>query len=510
MALNECLLSTLYLSLSLFIGAVLLFNLARSTKTKTKSKSKSNLNLPPFPPKLPIIGNLHQFGTLPHRSLRDLSLKYGDVMMLQFGQKKTPSLVVSSAQVAREIMKTHDLDFSNRSQTTAAKLVLYECNDIGFGNYGEDWRQKKKICVHQFLSAKMVESFRVRREEEVAELVKKLREASSNDACNVDLRELFMSTPMNIIYKCVFGQNYSEHNYSKVKDSIRKAMAHLTDFTFRDHFPLLGWVDVLRGKIREYKSTFKALDASLDQAIDDYLTQNTHSKQNDFVAIHLQSQNDSMLNFQVTRNNIKSITTDMLVGGADTIASTIEWTISELVTNPAVMKKVQEEVRTVVGHKSSVEENDVNQMHYLKCVIKETLRLHPPSPLLAPRETISSLKLKGYDIPAKTVVFINAWAIHRDPQLWESPEVFLPERFENRQVDFKDQEYLQFIPFGFGRRGCPGVNFATATIEYALANLLYYFDWKLPETDTLDMTEIFAFVVSKKVPLHLKPQPVSF
>lgn len=203
----------------------------------------------------------------------------------------------------------------------------------------------------------------------------------------------------------------------------------------------------------------------------------------------------------------------MFVGGTDTTSAALEWAMSELIRNPIIMEKVQEEVRRVVGHKSNLEEDDVNQMHYLKCVVKETLRLHPPTPLLAPRQTMTSVKLKGYDIPEKTMVYINAWAMQMDPELWERPEEFLPERFENSQVDFKAQEYFQFIPFGFGRRGCPGMNFAIASIEYTLASLLYWFDWKLPkENDTLDidMSERFGLVVSKKIPLHLKPKSFSF
>jgi len=200
------------------------------------------------------------------------------------------------------------------------------------------------------------------------------------------------------------------------------------------------------------------------------------------------------------------------VGGTDTTSSALEWTMSELVRNPIIMKKVQEEIRTVVGHKSNVEESDVNKMHYLKCVIKETLRVHPPAPLVVPRVSGSDVKLKGYDIPAKTTIYINAWAIQRDPKFWESPEEFLPERFKNTEVDFKGQEDFHFIPFGFGRRGCPGVSFGIASVEYVLANLLYWFDWKLPETDTqnVDMNEMFGLVVSRKVPLCLKPTSYSY
>jgi cytochrome P450 len=201
----------------------------------------------------------------------------------------------------------------------------------------------------------------------------------------------------------------------------------------------------------------------------------------------------------------------MFVGATDTTSATLEWTISELMRHPTVMKKVQEEVRRVVGNKSKVEENDINEMHYLKCVVKESLRLHPATPLMAPRETISSVNLNGYDIPEKTMVFVNSWAIQRDPKNWQNPEEFMPERFENSIINFIGQDF-QFIPFGFGRRGCPGMHFGVATVEYILANLLYWFNWKLPTEINLgkqdidiDMNEVFGLVTTKKEPLHLKP-----
>ena len=199
---------------------------------------------------------------------------------------------------------------------------------------------------------------------------------------------------------------------------------------------------------------------------------------------------------------------DMFIAGTDTTTSVLEWTIAELARNPTMMKKAQEEVRKVVGKKTKIDENDILKMEYLECVIKESLRVHPPAPLLLPRETSEMVKLGGYCIPSKTRVFFNAWAIQRDPNIWENPEQFIPERFMNNPVDFKGQE-CHCLPFGAGRRICPGMNFAFASIEYVLANLLQWFDWKLADDNMvakdMDMSEDMGIALVKKNPLFLKP-----
>lgn len=193
----------------------------------------------------------------------------------------------------------------------------------------------------------------------------------------------------------------------------------------------------------------------------------------------------------------------MFVGGTDTTSTILEWSMAELVKNPSIMKRAQEEVRRVVNKKSKIDVNDINKMDYLKCILKETLRLHPPLPLSVPRETITSVKIGGYDIPAKTKVFANIWAIQRDLKVWERPEEFIPERFEDSPIDYKGQDF-EFIPFGGGRRGCPGMTFGVASVENVVANLLCWFDWKLKGED-MDMTEINALTASKKIPLRLEP-----
>lgn len=194
----------------------------------------------------------------------------------------------------------------------------------------------------------------------------------------------------------------------------------------------------------------------------------------------------------------------MFIGGTDTTATTMEWTMAELMKNPSIMKKAQEEVRRVVGNKLKVDESDLDQMTYLKCIVKETLRHHSG---IIPRQTTTSIKLEGYDIPSNTKVLINAWGIQRDPRIWEKPDDYIPERFIDNPTDFKSQD-KKYIPFGFGRRVCPGISFALKEVEYVLANLLFLFDWKLPDgqgPEDLDMSEVFYLVNRKKESLMIVP-----
>lgn len=198
----------------------------------------------------------------------------------------------------------------------------------------------------------------------------------------------------------------------------------------------------------------------------------------------------------------------MFVGGTDTTSTAIEWAMAELIRKPSSMKKAQAEVRRVVGNKGKVEEQDIIEMDYLKCVVKETLRLHPPLPLILPRESSAPVKLGNYDIPPKTRLVINVWAIQRDPKLWNNPEEFIPERFNDNPIDYKGQDF-EFIPFGSGRRVCPGLSFGLSVVEYVVASLLYWFNWDLPDganCESLDMSEAHGLTVNKKTNLLLAPK----
>ncbi|XP_023001248.1 cytochrome P450 71A1-like [Cucurbita maxima] len=467
------------------------------------------VNLPPSPPKLPILGNLHQLGRYPHRSLQELSKKYGPLVFLRLGL--IPTLVVSSADIVREIFKNHDISFSNRPKSTAANLFFYGYKDVGFSPYGEYWRGLKKICTLELLSQRRIHEFQYVREEEVEILVNKVHKASSS-GLSVNLSELITSTSNNIVSRCIFGEKFEDENGKSRFGELTRRMAKLVvAFSVGDFYPAFGWIDNITGLIGQLKETSRALDTFLEQLIEEHKTKKRDDFQGDredFVDILLQVQQKDDLGFEFTRESLKSVLEDMFIAGTDTTASVLEWAIAELARNPTVMKKAQQEIREVVGKKLKIDSDDIVKMEYLRSVIKESLRVHPPAPLLLPRETSEMVKLGGYCIPSKTRVFFNVWAIQRDPKIWENPEEFIPERFMNNPVDFKGQG-CHFLPFGGGRRICPGMNFAFASIEYVLANLLHSFDWKLPDDSMMaqdvDMSEDMGLALIKKHPLVLKP-----
>ncbi|KAI3505780.1 hypothetical protein L1887_28023 [Cichorium endivia] len=211
--------------------------------------------------------------------------------------------------------------------------------------------------------------------------------------------------------------------------------------------------------------------------------------------------------FPLTVDNVKAIIFDVFAGSVGAAGTTIEWALSELIRNPRVMEKLQTELRQVLNGKERIQEEDIQDLSYLNQVIKETLRLHPPAPFLIPRQSTEPSIFAGYDIPKKTKLLINAFAINRDPEYWKDPESYIPERFETNNINTVGADY-EYLPFGAGRRGCPGVGLGLANVRLPLASMLYHFNWKLPNgtnNEDLDMSENYGISASRKYELFLVP-----
>ncbi|KAJ0974857.1 hypothetical protein J5N97_016822 [Dioscorea zingiberensis] len=466
--------------------------------------SRRRRNLPPGPWQLPILGNIHQLDPLAHRSLLHLAEKHGPLMHLQLG--RIPAIIVSSPDIASEILKTLDLAFSSRPSLPPSAVKFWYGGRLA--KYDEHWRQVTKLCMLEIFSMRRVQSFRRVREDEVDVLIQTIRQSSSS---LVNLSKMFVFITNNITSREVFGKRFTydgECNWSPDHDIFKEIIQLLSEFTAKHLLPSLEWLRKNSSFKEKLEKSFERMDQLFEREIERHCSNGDgdDSGERDFLSVLLKHHVDPNLGFSFTRDDIKAIMQMIFFGGSDTTSSILEWGISELIKNPRVMKKAQDEVRGVVGNKGKVEESDLQQLQYLKLVINETLRLHPPAPLLIPRECREECNVQGYKIPVGTMVIVNAWAIMRDPKLWENPEDFIPERFNGVAINYRGQDF-QFIPFGAGRRICPGMQLGIAVVEITLANVLYHFNWELPAGTDMDMTESLAVILHKKSPLILKATP---
>ncbi|GMY30997.1 cytochrome P450 71D11-like [Fagus crenata] len=487
---------------------------------KIGKKSKTNhstLNLPPGPWKLPIIGNMHQLvGSLPHCALRDMAKKHGPLMHLRLGEVST--IVVSSPEIAREVMKTHDVIFASRPTSLTIKIFTYDSTDIIFAPYGNYWRQLRKICTLELLSSKRVESYQPIREEELSTLIKWI---ASKAGSTINLTEKTYATTYSITSRAAFGKKCKDQE--KFISIVKQAIEVAAGFNIVDVFPSVKLLHLISGMSTKLEKIHQEVYRIMGNIINEHIEQKATTKADDedaeaedlvdvLLKFHQEHGGDN--EFSLTTGHIKAVIMDMFSAGSETSATTVDWAMSEMIKNPRVMKKAQAEVREVFNRRGKVDETCINEMKYLKSIIKETLRLHSPA-LLLPRECNERCIINGYEIPYKTNVIINVWAIGRDPKHWTEAEKFYPERFLDSSIDYKGTNF-EYIPFGSGRRMCPGITFGIANVELPLALFLYHFDWKLPngmKNEDLDMTEAFGITVRRKddlqlIPIDYHPLPV--
>ncbi|XP_048544184.1 desmethyl-deoxy-podophyllotoxin synthase-like [Triticum urartu] len=464
------------------------------------------VRLPPSPWALPVLGHLHHLAwDLPHRAMRDLARRHGPVVMLRLGG--LPVVVASSADAAREVMVSHDVDFASRHMSRMVRLSIPQgAEGIIFAPYGDEWRQLRKICTVELLSARRVHSFRPVREEEAGRLLRAVALSASRGTAN--LSELLSVYAADSSVRAVIGSRFKDRDAFLAL--LRRGTKLFAGMSLPDLYPSSRVAMLLSrtpGRMRQHR---QELAAFMDAIVREHQeVRRADDGEEDLLDVLLRIQREGDLQFPLSTDNIKSAVGDMFAGGSETAATTLQWAMSELVRNPRAMRKAQDEVRLALAGQPTVTESSLADLNYLRLVVKEVLRLHPPAPLLLPRECRSDgCRVLGYDVPKGTMVLVNAWAITRDPVHWEAAEEFVPERFERGEAaDFKGTD-MEYTPFGAGRRMCPGMAFGLANVELALAGLLYHFDWELPggaEAGELDMAEEMGVTVRRRHDLVLVP-----
>ncbi|KAL8122913.1 trimethyltridecatetraene synthase-like [Apium graveolens] len=475
---------------------------------------RCKINPPPGPKAWPIIGNLNLIGPLPHRSIHQLSQKYGPVMQVRFGS--FPVVIGSSVEMAKLFLTNMDANFSGRPKTASGKHTTYNYSDITWSPYGAYWRQARKWCVTELFSRKRIQSYEYIRREETKALLKELHVASGT---NVVVKDYLAKLSLNVISRMVLGKKYSDDEEeqngivsSKEFTSMIEELFYLNGvLNIGDSIPWIDFLD-LQGYVKRMKSLSIKFDRFLEHVLDEHNERRKNEKRDfvakDMVDVLLQLADDPNLEVKIHRHGVKAFTQDLLAGGTESSAVTVEWAISELLCKPKIFEKATEELDRVIGRNRWVEEDDMKDLPYIQAIVKETMRLHPVAPLLAPREAREDCKIGEYDIVKGTRILVSVWTIGRDPALWEEPDEFVPERFIGKNIDVIGTDF-ELLPFGAGRRMCPGYALGLKVIESSLANLLHGFNWKLPDSlqkDDVNMEEIFGLSTPKKIPLVIVPE----
>ncbi|CAM0948954.1 unnamed protein product [Alopecurus aequalis] len=478
--------------------------------TRRRSRSTPRLPLPPSPPGWPVIGHLHLLTDMPHHALAELAATMrAPLLHLHLGS--IPAIVISKPDLARAALTTNDAAMASRPHLLSGQFLSFGCSDVTFAPAGAYHRMARRVVVSELLSARRVATYGAVRGKELRRMLAHLTKNTAPDA-PVDLSECFLNLANDVLCRVAFGRRFPHGKDDKLAAVLAEAQDLFAGFTIGDFFPQLEPVaSTVTGLRRRLKSCLADLREVCDDIVEEHISGKHQripgDREEDFVDVLLRVQKSPDLEVKLTDDNLKALVLDMFVAGTDTTFATLEWVMTELVRHPRILKKAQDEVRRVVGSKGRVEESDLAELHYMRAIIKETFRLHPAVPLLVPRESVAACTLGGYHIPAKTRIFINTFAMGRDPEIWENPLEYSPERFEGSggEIDLKDPDY-KLLPFGGGRRGCPGYTFALATVQVSLASLLYHFEWALPAgvcAEDVSLEESFGLATRKKEPLFV-------
>ncbi|XP_031113804.1 geraniol 8-hydroxylase-like [Ipomoea triloba] len=495
---------------SIVLATLLAWTFVHGLCLLAKRCSTSSLakKLPPGPFPLPIIGNLHHLlGGQPHKSLALLAQKYGPVMNLKLGMINT--VVISSSTIAKEALQNQDLLFSSRPIPDALRAHNHSQFSVIWLPVSSKWRTLRKIMISTIFSGAKLDTNQQLRVRKIQELIIYCQNKSHVGEA-VDLGRAAFRTTLNLLWNTIFSKDLADpysDSAKEFKELVWKIMEEAGKPNLVDHFPFLEKFDP-QGSRRRMTGYFTQGLELFNELIDERLEERKVRGSRNVDVLDLLLNISQERPEEIDRTQILHVCLDLFVAGTDTSSSTLEWAIAELLKNPNIMAKAQAELADVIGKGKQLREADVTHLPYLQCVIKETLRIHPPTPFIM-RKVEQDVTLCGYTIPKDSQVLANVWAIGRDSSIWENPLTFNPERFWNLQVDVKGQDF-ELIPFGTGRRICPALPMAMRMVPIMVGSLLNSFQWKLDGDIApmdLDMEEKSGITLTKAQPLRAIPIP---
>ncbi|KAF3434148.1 hypothetical protein FNV43_RR25251 [Rhamnella rubrinervis] len=494
-----------------FLLSALVFFLTQKAKY-----SKRRPNLPPGPPGWPIVGNLFQFvrsGKPFFQYADELRRQYGPIFTLKMGSRTL--IIMSDAKLVHEALIEKGALFASRPRENPTRNI-FSCNKftVNAAVYGPVWRSLRKNMVQNMLSSSRLKEFRNIRGNAMDKLIERISsEAKANDGAVWVLKNARFAAFHILLIMC-FGIEMEEELIQKM-DQVMKTVLITLDPRIDDYLPILSpFFSKQRRRAREVRKE------QVDFVVP-FIERRKRALQNpgsDKIATSF-SYLDTLFDLNIegrvpTSEELVTLCSEFVNGGTDTTGTAIEWGIGQLIANPDVQEKLYEEIKSTVGTDRKVDEKDVEKMPYLQAVVKELLRKHPPTYFSLTHAVTEPATLAGYDIPTDANVDIYLPGISEDPKLWSNPEKFDPERFVSGEedADITGVTGVKMLPFGVGRRICPGLNMATVHVNLFLARMVQEFQWSTyPPGEKLDFTGKLEFTVVMKDTLRaaIKPRGVA-
>ncbi|CAN1238613.1 Cytochrome P450 CYP82J17 [Linum grandiflorum] len=491
---------------------------------RQRYNNKISNNYPPLPPEpsggLPILGHLLQLAS-PTKTLAqafvEMSDRYGPIFTVRLGTQR--AVVVNDPKTVQECFTTHDRALASRPVTSQSEYLHYQYAALGSTPYGSYWRDIRKLAVTQLLSATRLKSLRHVQVAEIDILMKELyqiskrKRKSGGDVAVVGISELLDQLGFNLITTLIAGKRYFKYGVvdgddyeegERIGELMREFMRMCAKFVISDFVPFMGWTNWFAGPLKSMKRTGKELDEVMQSWIDEHKLKNIKEEdEKDFIDVLLSTVDADFAQQYPPEMVIKATALTMIVAGADTTAVTMTWILSNLLNNSHAMELAQQELDTKVGRTRLVQYSDIENLVYLQAVVKETLRLYPSAPTAVPHVAMEDCTVQGYHVPKGAMVFANLFKLHRDPNVWSDADVFKPERFLDDQYSGKNCE---LIPFGFGRRSCPGMAFANQVVNLTVARILQGFNVTSHQVP-VDMSQGLGLTMPKSTPLEVLLTP---
>lgn len=478
-----------------------------------KLYQRLRFKLPPGPRPLPIVGNLYDIKPLKFRCFAEWAQVYGPIFSLHLDSRL--NVVVTTADLAKQVLKENDQHLADRHRNKATDIFSRGGQDLIWADYGPHYVKVRKVCNLELFTPKRLEALRPIREDEVTAMVESIfndcTTTSDKAGESLVLRPYLGSVAFNNITRLSFGKRFvtpeggMDDQGQEFKGIVSNGIKIGAKVFMGEYVPLLRWMFAGENDVLKHHETRRARLTKQIMEEHTLVRKKTGGAKDHFVDALLTLQKQ----YDLTDDTVITLLWDMITAGMDTTSISVEWAMAELVKNPRVQRKAQEELDRVIGSSRVMNETDFSNLPYLQCVVKEALRLHPPTPMMLPHKARANTKLGGYDIPKGSIVHVNVWAIARDPAVWKVPLEFWPERFLEQDVDMKGHDF-RLLPFGAGRRVCPGAQLAINLVTSMLGHLLHHFTWMPQEgvkPEDVDMSENPGTVTYMRSPLQAIATP---